>query len=296
MAGLEAWMICLVKLWLWGHDGIGSLNLPCQNMIMRTWRGWKPEFFCQNMINSTCRGWKHEFALSTYDYDDMIGLVAWSCHKWLDKNAMYQSLECTYDNVEWSLSCKDRALQHYNSLVFAFTVCEHIVIRVQWFFFFENETHTVVPNYLRTPIPNYDPLKLCFSIWGNLLKVWLFSSFILSIWISLRQWHQRRSRDKSAGSARTFSWETPAIAIVLQTQPVPRLKRCKLPPLPAWPGPAWTSSRVRKMARPALHLPVGLHLFQTIPMCRAGTVRGDTGCSSRAGAKVHELPADLYLL
>ena len=61
MTGLEAWMICLVKIWLIGHDVVESLNdLPCQTMIMRTWRDWKPEF-----------------ALSKYDYEDMTGLEAW---------------------------------------------------------------------------------------------------------------------------------------------------------------------------------------------------------------------------
>ena len=115
MAGLEAWMICLVKLWLWGHDGNGSLNLPGQNMIMRTWQGWRLVLFalsnydyenmpgleawiclvkiwlwghdrvgslyylpCKNMIMRTWRGWKLVlFALLKYDYEDMTGLEAW---------------------------------------------------------------------------------------------------------------------------------------------------------------------------------------------------------------------------
>ena len=80
MTGLEACIICHVKIWLWGHDGVGSLNLPCQNMFTRKWQGWKLEWFAlsKNMINRTWRGWKLEwFALSNYDYVDMTGLEAW---------------------------------------------------------------------------------------------------------------------------------------------------------------------------------------------------------------------------
>ena len=80
-----------------------------------------------------------------------------------------------------------------------------IHIRVQWFFDFQNKTHTVVRNYLRSPNSKCDPLKLRFSICANPLKVLPFLSYILSIWISRWQWRQRRNRDKSAGSARTFA-------------------------------------------------------------------------------------------
>ena len=139
MAGLEAWMICLVKLWLWGHDGIGSLNLPCQNMIMRTWQGWKLVLFalsnydyedmpgleawiclvkiwlwgqngvgilyylpCQNMIMRTWWGWKLVlFAMSKYDYEDMTGLEACIClvKLWLWEHAWVGSLNLPCQNM-----------------------------------------------------------------------------------------------------------------------------------------------------------------------------------------------------
>ena len=90
-----------------------------------------------------------------------------------------------------------------------------VYIRVQWFFDFQNKRYTVVLNYLRSPNPKYDPLKLCFSICANRLKVWLFSSYILRIWISRQQCRQsNHSRQTGKGSAR-FSREIPAIVIVL---------------------------------------------------------------------------------
>ena len=66
----------------------------------------------------------------------------------------------------------------------------YIYIRVEWFFYFQMGAQIVVPNYLRSPNPKYDPLKLRFSICANRLKVWLFSSYILRIWISRRQSRQ----------------------------------------------------------------------------------------------------------
>ena len=150
---------------------------------------------------------------------------------------------------------------------------------VQWFLYFQNETHTVVLYDLRSPNPKYDPLKLRFSIWARPLKVLPFLIYILSIWISRRQWRQRRRRDKSAGSTHTFSRRVPAIVInhwfYCKLGLLWRLKRCELPPPP--PGarrPGSGSSVVIKMARPAPHLPVRLRLFQTRPLGRAGTVRG----------------------
>ena len=53
-------------------------------------------------------------------------------------------------------------------------LCRYLHSRVQWFFYFQNKTRTVEPNYLRTPNPNYDPLNLHFSICANPMKVWLF--------------------------------------------------------------------------------------------------------------------------
>ena len=121
---------------------------------------------------------------------------------------------------------------------------------------------------LRSPNPKYDPLKLRFSIWARPLKVLPFLIYILSIWISRRQWRQRRRRDKSAGSTHTFSRRVPAIVInhwfYCKLGLLWRLKRCELPPPP--PGarrPGSGSSVVIKMARPAPHLPVRLRLFQT---------------------------------
>ena len=110
----------------------------------------------------------------------------------------------------------------------------YIYIRVQWFLYFQNETHTVVLYDLRSPNPKYDPLKLRFSIWARPLKVLPFLIYILSIWISRRQWRQRRRRDKSAGSTHTFSRRVPAIVInhwfYCKLGLLWRLKRCELPP------------------------------------------------------------------
>ena len=124
-----------------------------------------------------------------------------------------------------------------------FFVLAKIYNRVQWFLYFQNETHTVVLYDLRSPNPKYDPLKLRFSIWARPLKVLPFLIYILSIWISRRQWRQRRRRDKSAGSTHTFSRRVPAIVInhwfYCKLGLLWRLKRCELPPpLPERGGPA----------------------------------------------------------
>ena len=106
-------------------------------------------------------------------------------------------------------------------------------------------------NYLRSPNPKYDPLKLRFSICASPLKVLPFKSYILRIWISRRQWRQsNHSRWIGKGSA-LFSREIHAIVIVLQTQPVRRLKRCELHPPPSQPGPApgWSQAGGGKLGR-----------------------------------------------
>ena len=119
------------------------------------------------------------------------------------------------------------------------TLPKYAHCRVKWFFYFENETQKVVRNYLRTPNPNYDPLKLRFSICGNPLKVWLFSSFILSIWISHRQWLQRRRR-RSALAAET-----------VRAPPTPP-SLAQEPGLGAQPwGPAWGPSLGAQPGGPA---------------------------------------------
>ena len=138
-----------------------------------------------------------------------------------------------------------------------------IYSRVEWFFDFQMATHTVVPNYPRSPNPKYDPLKLHFSICARPLKVLPFLKLYsedLNFLPAMTS--EEEEEDKSAGSLCTFSWRG-GYSDCTTNSAGPTAETVQAPPPP--PSPAWSSSKVRKMARTAAHLPVGLRHFQTLP-------------------------------